>query len=77
MGEEGAELVAGANEQGGLRVHVDDQRDRFEEHRVLRVRVLNLLRLWRLLRLIQDTLQALQQARLVRWVFCRTHGCFL
>ncbi len=66
MCEEGSELVAGSDEEIRLRVHVDDERDRLEKHRVLRVRVLHLLRLRSLLRFVQNTLKTLQQTRSVR-----------
>ena len=69
--EEGAELVAGADEEVGLVVHVDDEGDGLEQHRVLRVGVLDLLGLGGLLRLVQNPLQTLQEPRSVRWVLSK------
>ena len=68
MREKSAELVACANEQVRLAVMLNDERDRFEEHCVLRIRMLNLLRLRCVLRFVQDSFQTFEQAGTIRGI---------
>jgi len=47
-----AELVACADQQVGVTVHVYDEVDCFKENCILGIGMLHFLRLWRLLRLV-------------------------
>ena len=70
MLQELAELVAGADQEVGIAVHVNDEVDRLEQHGVLGVAVLHLLRLGRLLRLVENRLQTFRQPRLHGGILC-------
>jgi len=61
MLEKLAELVARADQQVGVTVHVDDEVDCFKENGILGIGMLNFLRLRRLLCLVQYCLNALYQ----------------
>ena len=74
MLQELAELVARADEEVRITVHVYDEVDCLEKNSVLRIRMLNLLRLGWLLSLVEDGLEALRQTVFYGGVVCTGHA---